>query len=457
MNDLHLAAWWQDAVFYHIYPLGFCGALTPNDFHSPPIERLQKVVEWIPHMQEMGMNALYLGPVFESFYHGYDTVDYTHVDRRLGTNQTLERVCGELHQNGMHVILDAVLNHVGRDFWAFKDVQQKGRDSQYCSWFDGLSFDGTSPYGDAFTYKGWAGNFDLVKLNLTNPAVQETLFSAIRGWVTDFDIDGLRLDAADCLDAQFLKELRRFTTGLKPDFWLMGEIVGGDYRNLANSEMLHSVTNYECYKGLYSSLVDKNYYEIAWSLNRQFGAEGIYKCLSLYNFADNHDVDRVASSLGNPALLYPLYCLLFTMPGIPSIYYGSEWGLTGKRTKTDDSALRPSLELPTSKTQVPQTNLPEVICRLSALRKSSSGLKWNGYAQLYISHEQFAFLRTDGNERIVVVLNSSPEPATVTIPLPFQATRAIDLLNDNEVFPVRDNLLEIPSVSPCWARIMRVN
>jgi glycosidase len=375
------------------------------------------------------------------------------VDRRLGSNQGLTDLCRELHQNGIRVILDDVLNHVGRDFWAFRDVQLNGPASPYCAWFDGLRFEGQSPFGDPFTYQGWAGNYDLVKLNLHNPEVKGHLFNAIRGWVEEFGIDGLRLDAADCLDAQFLRELRAFTSALKPDFWLMGEIVAGDYRRLANPEMLHSVTNYECYKGLYSSLVDKNYFEIAWSLNRQFGPEGIYKDLSLYNFADNHDVDRVASSLGDPALLYPLYCLLFTMPGIPSIYYGSEWGLTGKRTRTDDSVLRPCLDLPPA--GAPQPHLPDVLSRLARLRRNTPVLRYGGYAQVYVASEQFAFLRSFEGENVLVVLNSSASTTQVDLSLPILGTSAVDLLNNNETFGADQGKLRI-TVSPRWARILKL-
>ena len=456
MSQIPSLPWWQDAIFYHIYPLGFCGALKRNDISAEPVNRLQKVEDWILHLRDLGVNALYLGPVFESTYHGYDTADYYRVDHRLGSNADLAALSRSLHENGIRLVLDGVFNHVGRDFFAFRDVQQKGQASEYCSWFANLRFNDQSPFGDPFTYEGWSGNHDLVKLNLSNPAVRGHLFGAVRAWVEEFGIDGLRLDAADVLGEGFLRELRRITSTLKSDFWLMGEIVGGDYRRLANTEMLHSVTNYECYKGLYSSLVDKNYFEIAWSLNRQFGADGIYRGLTFYNFADNHDVDRVASSLGDPALLYPLYCLLYTMPGIPSIYYGSEWGITGKRTRSDDSALRPCPNLDTLKTSSPQPALPAVLRKLAELRASLTVLRDGGYAQLRVSHEQFAFLRVMGNERVVVALNSAAEPAPMTFPLPGHAVRAVDLLNNSESFVVQVGNLFLPEVPARWAQVLRL-
>ena len=184
--------WATDAVFYHVYPLGLCGAPARNDFNAPPTPRLKQLAGWIGHWQALGVNALYLGPVFESTAHGYDTADYYHVDRRLGDNATLAELSAALHQNGLRLILDGVFNHVGRDFWAFRDVQQHGAQSAYVDWFQGINFSRHSPYGDAFAYEGWSGHYDLVKLNLNNPAVREHLFQAIALWVRDFGIDGLR-------------------------------------------------------------------------------------------------------------------------------------------------------------------------------------------------------------------------------------------------------------------------
>lgn len=449
--------WANESIFYHIYPLGFCAAPAHNDFNSAPINRLDKVNLWLPHLRELGVNALYLGPLFESTAHGYDTADYYHVDRRLGTDADLRTLAAEIHSAGMRLILDGVFNHVGRDFWAFRDVQQHLQASAYLDWFADLRFDGPrSPYGDPFTYQGWSGNYDLVKLNLQNPAVRQHLFGAIHAWVTDYGIDGLRLDAADCLDLDFLRELHSFTRSLRPDFWLLGEIVAGDYRIWANAEMLDSVTNYECYKGLYSSLAEKNYFEIAYSLNRQFGPEGLYRGLPLYAFADNHDVNRVSSNLPDPALLYPLYCLLFTMPGVPSLYYGSEWGLTGRRTPYDDRMLRPALDLRSLNRKSPEPDLPTAITRLISLHQGSAALKYGDYQQIYVSHEQLAFLRRSAGETLLVVLNASPAPVSLDLNLPFACVHAADLLNPGDSFAVAADRLVLPALPPRWARVLRL-
>ena len=456
-GDFTLAHWAFDSIFYHIYPLGFCGAPAQNDFCSPANPRLEQLYGWIDHLQALGINALYLGPLFESSAHGYDTVDYYHVDRRLGNNETLTRLVSALHQKGIRVILDGVFNHVGRNFWAFHDVQTYGERSSYCGWFQGLRFGARSPYNDPFTYEGWNGHHSLVKLNLHNPVVREHLFQAVATWIREFDIDGLRLDVADCIDLDFLKALATFCKGIHPDFWLMGEVVRGDYRRWANPNTLDSVTNYECYKGLYSSLNDKNYYEIAYALERQFGKNGVYSQLPLYAFADNHDVNRVASELRNPAHLYPLYGLLFTMPGVPSIYYGSEWGIQGKRSHGTDAPLRPCLNLGDVSQNGPQPQLAYLIARLAKIRLATQALRYGGYSQLVVSHEQLAFARQTPEECIVVALNAADKAVPFEVNVPTRlGSRLVDLLNEADCFEIHAGRAKIDAVPSCWMRIMAV-
>ncbi|MBN1304785.1 MAG: alpha-glucosidase C-terminal domain-containing protein [Anaerolineales bacterium] len=449
--------WSQDSIFYHIYPLGLCGALHRNDFTSAPQPRLQQLFDWLPHLEVLGINALYLGPVFESTFHGYDTADYYRVDRRLGDNTLLAEFSAACHTRGIRLVLDGVFNHVGREFWAFQDIQQHGENSDYGDWFRGLTFDGRSPFDDPFTYEGWNGHYDLVKLNLHQPEVRAHLFDAISMWVREFGIDGLRLDAADCLDIDFLKALRVHCKNLREDFWLLGEVIHGDYRQWANDEMLDSVTNYECYKGLYSSHVDSNYFEIAYSLKRQFGPQGIYRDLPLYNFADNHDVNRVASSLTEPAHLNPLYILLMTMPGIPSIYYGSEWGLAGLRTESDDSLLRPQLDLAAVRQSAPHPDLAATLSRLARIRRNSPALKYGNYQELWVAQQQLAFARQTADENILVLLNASDQPANLDLTWPVQAARLSDLLNQGKTFPVSGALIDPITVPAHWARILKVS
>ncbi len=445
--------WASESVFYHIYPLGLCGAPPENNGTLTPEPRLEKLAAWSSHMRDLGANAVYLGPLFESSTHGYDTADYFHLDRRLGTDETLRDVVSRFHADGHRVILDAVFNHVGRRFWAFRDVQEKGPASPFCAWFQDLHFGPSNPCGDPFTYATWQGHLSLVKLNLKNADVKNHLFEAVATWIREYDLDGLRLDAADCLDLDFLRELGAWCRSLKPDFWLLGEVIHGDYRRWANPETLDAVTNYEAYKGLYSSLNDKNYFEMAYTLNRQFGENGLYKNLPLYAFADNHDVNRVASTLHQSRHLYPLYCLLFTLPGVPSIYYGSEWGWLGMKQPGTDAPLRPEIELGSVGAHAPHPDLYAALRNLAHVRREHPALLHGKYRQLFVGMEQFAFVRTTPEETILILLNSAEKESTVELKLPeWENSRWEDVLNCGTWWEWRPgkNSLTVP---PSWARI----
>jgi glycosidase len=442
--------WASDATFYHLYPLGALGAPERNDGQTPPAARLEALHGWLPHLQDLGVTALYLGPLFESTAHGYDTTDYMTIDRRLGTHETLEHFCRAARERGMRVVLDAVFHHVGRDFWAFKDVRAHGAASPYASWFH-LDFTRRSPAGDPFFYEGWNGHYDLVKLDTSHPGVREHLFAAARMWIERFEIDGLRLDAADVLSLEFQKDLAAHCRHLRSDFWLLGEVIHGDYRRWANPAMLDAVTNYELYKGLYSSHNDRNYFELAYSLNRQFGASGLYQDLTLYTFADNHDVDRIASRLTLAAHLYPLHVLLFTMPGMPSIYYGSEWGILGTKTSHSDAPLRPEIDPARGPLLGRHPDLAAAIARLARIRQRHPALRRGRYRQLHVASEQFAFMRESPEEQILIAVNSSETPAVISLP-PLSSGTWRDLLDPDEVLGSPRTDLLIP---PCWGRILR--
>lgn len=440
--------WVNEAVFYHIYPLGFCGAPEYNPGGEPQY-RLNKLADWIPHLKELGVNTLYLGPVCQSVKHGYDTIDYHQIDVRLGDNDSFAALCDQLHQNGIRVVLDGVFNHVGRDFGPFRDIRERGQASPYCGWFQNLNFGGGSPMGDPFWYEAWGGHYELVKLNLRNPEVQQHLLSAVGLWMDRFHIDGLRLDAADCVDPEFFRALKQFVKSKDPDFWLMAEIIHGDYNRWANPELLDSVTNYECWKGLWSAHNSKNYFEIAHSLNRQFGPGGIYRSLWLYNFADNHDVDRLASTLTNPKHLQNVYTMLYTMPGSPSLYYGSEWAVEGKRTPHNDTALRPCLDLEDMKQR--DQSLCAHLAQLTRLRQAFPALRLGSYENVVIKNEQLVFRRATEEQRIYVLLNLAE--SEFSLEFPHQEPVLQDVLNGDEIFN-NDGGRTWLSIPPCSARIL---
>ena len=442
-------SWPSKAIFYHIYPLGLCDAPTHNDFHTEPVERLNKLYDWIPNIKNLGCNTLYLGPLFQSSQHGYDTADYYHVDKRLGTNETLKYFSKELQKNDIKLVLDGVFNHVGRDFWAFKDLQMNGQNSKFVDWFSGIDFRKKSPYSDNFNYDCWSGHYNLVKLNLRNEEVKNHIFGAVAMWMDEFGIEGLRLDVAEVMDKGFLAELTKFCKQRNPDFWLMGEMIHGDYNQIANENMLDSTTNYEAYKGLYSSHNDANYFEIAHTFSRQFSQKGIYQNLQLYNFVDNHDVNRVSSILKNEAHIFPIHTLLFTMVGIPSIYYGSEFGQKGKKKGSDDGQLRPSLE-------IPQNHPPifDYIKKLIEIRLANVALQVGKYEQLYLTNQQFAFLRFTENECNIIAVNSSENQVSISmsVNLP-DGTVMKDLLDPQNTVVVNNHKITIDNIPACGARI----
>lgn len=396
--------WAYESVFYQIYPLGFCGAPFENDGKQE--SRILKVIDWIPHIEKLGANAIYFSPVFESDTHGYNTRDYTKIDCRLGTNEDFKQVCDKLHAAGIKVVLDGVFNHVGRGFWAFQDVLANREGSRYRDWFH-IDFGGNSNYNDGLWYEGWEGNYDLVKLNLRNEEVIQHIFAAVKGWIDEFDIDGLRLDVAYCLDHDFLRRLRQHVDGLKDDFFIVGETLHGDYNQWMNDAMCNSVTNYECYKGLFSSFNSMNMFEICHSLARQFGPENwtLYKGKHLLSFVDNHDVSRIASNLNNENHLPLIYALAFGMPGIPCVYYGSEWGAKANKSE-GDPALRACFEKPEF------NELSEYIAKLAKAKKGSKALNYGNFRNVVLTNHQCIFERACDGERVLVAINASDQPYT---------------------------------------------
>lgn len=411
--------WAYESVFYQIYPLGFCGAPFEND--GVEVSRIRKVEEWIPHMKKLGVDALYFSPVFESDTHGYNTRDYRKIDCRLGSNEDFKQVCRLLHENGIRIVLDGVFNHVGRGFYQFQDVLKNREQSHYVDWFGRIDFGGNSGYDDHLWYEGWEGNYDLVKLNLHNEAVVNHLLESVAYWISEFDIDGLRLDVAYCLEPEFIRRLRQFCDARKEEFFLVGEMLHGDYNRLMNEEMLHSATNYECYKGLHSSFNSMNMFEINHSLLRQFGPENwtLYKGKHLLSFVDNHDVSRIASILQNENHLPLIYGLMYGMPGIPCVYYGSEWGAKADKSQ-GDPALRACFDGPE------WNGLSDAIAALSSARHNSQALCYGDFRSVLLTNKQCIFERKTDGDRVLVAINGDSEDFTAH----FDAGcgRAVDLL-----------------------------
>lgn len=404
-------SWYNEAIFYHIYPLGLTGAPKENDYGTP-VHRLNTLLPWINHIKEIGCTALYIGPLFESVGHGYETTDYKKLDSRLGTNEDLTNFVKACHEKGIRVIFDGVFNHTGRDFFAFKDIQKNREHSPYVNWYCNVNFGGNTEYNDGFSYENWGGYNLLVKLNQRNPEVQNYICDVIRFWVSEFDIDGIRLDAADVLDFDFMRILRHTADEVKKDFWLMGEVIHGDYSRWVNGQTLHSVTNYALHKALYSGHNDHNYFEIAHTVKylQNMGD------LDLYNFVDNHDVERIHTKLQNKAHFAPVHVLLYTLPGVPSIYYGSEFGINGKKEKFSDASLRPALDLNDYADAATKNPCTALIAALGKVRQGTPALSYGSYAELALTNRQFAFARDLEGIRVIVTVNNDDSDAEMNLP-----------------------------------------
>ena len=404
-------AWYDEAVFYHIYPLGLTGAPEKNEYSSP-VSRINMLYDWIEHIKDTGFDALYIGPLCESVGHGYETTDYRQLDSRLGTNEDLKKFISHCHKNGIRVIFDGVFNHTGRDFFAFRDILQNRENSPYKGWYN-VNFWGNNSYNDGFSYENWGGYDLLVKLNQKNPEVINYICDVIRYWASEFDIDGIRLDAADVLDFDFMKALRRTANEVKSDFWLMGEVIHGDYSRWANSDTLHSVTNYTLHKALYSGHNDRNYFEIAHTIKRN---SDMCRNLKLYNFSDNHDVERIYTKLTDKRHIVPVNILLFTLPGIPSVYYGSEFMVEGRKERHSDASLRPYLnyeELKDSIKENPVTRLTSVLIKI---KKEFRELSYGAYKEVLLTNRQFAFSRTLGESSVFVAVNNDDKESVISFP-----------------------------------------
>lgn len=396
--------WYRNATFYHVYPLGMLGCEKQNSDVSEVKHRLLKLKPWIDYLEKMGTSALYIGPLFKSEGHGYETVDYKVLDERLGDNDDLKEFVTYCHSHNIKVILDAVFNHTGRDFFAFKDIREKRENSPYLCWYN-INFYGNSSYNDGFSYENWGGFDLLVKLNNKNPEVRNYLLDVVKYWVKEFDIDGLRLDAADVLDFELMEDLRRNMP--KDDFFLLGEVIHGEYSRWVNDCHLHSVTNYHLHKALYSGLNDHNFFEIAHTVNRQENKA------ELYNFTDNHDVERIVTRLNNIKNYKLVQTMLFTLPGIPSIYYGSELGIEGHKYRGgSDDEIRPAIDIDETLKTAEENPFYQINCCLANFRKDNAILSFGDYKQRELTTTIYSYERIYDNHKIIVCLNNADSAYT---------------------------------------------
>lgn len=407
--------WFDESTFYQIYPLGYCGAEKENDGGAVR-HRFGKIEENISAIADEGFSAVLFNPLFESERHGYDTVDFFNVDRRLGDNADFKALVKKFHDAGMRVVLDGVFNHVGRRFFAFEEVRRERENTDKKNWFH-INFGGNTGYNDGFWYEGWEGHMELVRLNLQNPDVLDYIARAVRFWIDEFGIDGLRLDVCYLLPEWFFEWLRRVVREKRSDFFLMGEVIHGqNFSKNISPDRLDSITNYECYKGLTSALNSDNLFEIEHSLERLFGSQNwcLYTGKNLFSFVDNHDVPRAYTALCDKRKIFAMYAILYAMPGIPCVYYGSEYAAEGNKGSGagGDDALRPQID------EIDMNKFPELtsfLKKLNAIRRREPSLAYGSYDRCVLNNKYMCFKREKGGDRIYCAFNISGEDVTVRV------------------------------------------
>jgi cyclomaltodextrinase / maltogenic alpha-amylase / neopullulanase len=400
---VRVTGWADTAIFWHVYPLGFVGA--PRSARPEAIPRVRRLDNWLDYVIELGANGLLLGPVFASETHGYDTVDHYRVDPRLGTEGDLLELFAQASGRGIRVVLDGVFNHVGRGFPQLKDVRDRGAESAFRSWFH------RRPDGSFDTFEG---HERLVTLNHDEPAVVEYVVDVMCHWL-DRGADGWRLDAAYAVPTAFWRQVTDRVRARHPDAWLLAEVIHGDYTAFVNESGVDSLTQYELWKAIWSSLNDGNFFELAWALKRH---EQLLDGFVPQTFLGNHDVTRIASQLVDHRHLAHALVLLLTTAGIPSIYAGDEQGMVGLKEQREggDDSIRPAFP------DHPELRLPAAEEDMLSLHRELISLRrrhpWLVRARTVVEHltnEQLLLRATDGKSSLLVALNLG-EPDVFVLP-----------------------------------------
>lgn len=329
--------WIDHAVFWHVYPLGFVGAERQTISAGETHHRLDHIVDWLDYAIRLGASGLLLGPVFSSSTHGYDTIDYFRIDPRLGDEADFDRLIAEARRRGLHLVLDGVFNHVGRDFPALAAALANGPDSAEAQWFRRHGTGDTFEESSFVTFEGHPG---LIALNHDNPEVSDHVIRVMSHWL-DRGISGWRLDAAYAVPRRFWATVVPEVKRRHPRAYIFGEVIHGDYATFVRESGVDAVTQYELWKAIWSALNDRNLFELAWALDRHNRYLDSFVPLT---FVGNHDVTRLASKLDDERHIPHALAVLFTLGGTPCIYAGDEQAFRGikEHRSGGDDAIRPA-------------------------------------------------------------------------------------------------------------------
>ena len=395
--------WVEHAVWWQVYPLGFTGApIREPDEDRPPTPRLDRLLPWLDHAVALGANGLLLGPVFASSSHGYDTVDHRRIDPRLGDDDAFDRLVAGCRARGLRLVLDGVFNHVGAANPLVTRALAEGPDGELAGWFR-VDWDAPGgPRPDLF--EGHAG---LVELNHDEPEVATFVGDVLAHWLAR-GVDGWRLDAAYRVPPEFWAHVLPAVRTRFPDAWFVGEVLHGDYPAYVHASTLDSVTQYQLWKAIWSSLADRNFFELDWALRRH---GDFLDTFWPQTFVGNHDVTRIATQVGADAAVLALVVLM-TVGGVPSLYYGDEWGLTGVKEERvgGDDAIRPAFPATPADLPAGGARIFRAHQDLVGLRRRHPWLVGARTTATTLTNTRYAYQVSDGASRLTVELDVTDAP-----------------------------------------------
>ncbi len=417
--------WVQDAIFYQIFPDRFANGDPTNDppnvapWGSPPHTfkfqggDLRGIIQHFDYLLDLGINAIYLNPIFQATStHRYNTTDYYKIDPKLGTMHDFQALLEIAHRNNVHVILDGVFNHCGRGFFAFQDVLENGEYSPYVDWFHIYRFP-LDAYGEgpAQNYAAWWGFKSLPKFNTCNPAVRRYILDVARYWIEQ-GADGWRLDVPNEIDDdQFWAQFRYEIKAIASDAYLVGEIWTADPR-WANDKHFDGLMNYPMREALISCLNGQmTVSQFANSVENLLAIYPREHAYAMYLLLGSHDTERLKTILSsNMAKVKLAFLFQMAYPGAPAIYYGDEIGLEGGK----DPDCRRAFPWNDLKWD---TELRHWVKTLIALRRRIPAMRRGDYERILVEDRGlYIFRRKLGQDKVIVVLNFSPNTQTLMLP-----------------------------------------
>ena len=430
--------WVRHAIWWQVYPLGFVGAFPAGPPPTHAEHRLSRIIGWLDHAVELGASGIALGPVFASRTHGYDTTDHYRIDPRLGDDADFDRLIDEARRRGLRVLLDGVFNHVGTDFVHYRQATEN-QDSQAASWFAGRP-------GNFRTFEGHG---DLITLNHRNPAVVDYTVDVMNHWLGR-GVDGWRLDAAYALPEAFWAQVLPRVRHAHPRAWFVDEVIHGDYPAFVEGSGVDSVTQYELWKAIWSSLNDANLHELDWVMQRHNEFQDTFAPLT---FVGNHDVTRIASQLQHPGHLAHTLVLLFTVGGVPSVYAGDEFAYRGVKEDRagGDDAVRPEFGCPPEHVDSAAQEILNLHRYLIGLRRRHPWLHEARTTALRLENRFLAYETRHGDDALIVALNIDDVPCA--LPVETLTGRRAQLLAGSGAPPEKE--VSTTEVSPHGWQVLR--